>query len=68
MRRLPARQEQVLLLHTLERLSYRQIAERLGIKQGAVCMRIRRARLRILEHVRARIGAADESRGAGAPR
>ncbi|HZO08585.1 MAG TPA: sigma-70 family RNA polymerase sigma factor [Myxococcota bacterium] len=57
MRKLPARQEQVLLLHTQERLSYREIAARLGIKQGAVSMRIRRARLRILEHVRERIGA-----------
>jgi len=58
LRRLPARQEQVLLLHAQERLSYREIAQRLGIRPGAVSMRIRRARLRILDHVHGRLAAA----------
>jgi RNA polymerase sigma-70 factor (ECF subfamily) len=58
LRKLPSRQEQVLLLHTQERLSYARIAAQLGLSRGAVSMRIRRARLRILEHVRRRIAAA----------
>jgi RNA polymerase sigma-70 factor (ECF subfamily) len=60
MRRLPARQEQVLLLHAQERLNYREIARRLGLTHGAVSMRIRRARLTILEHVRRRLAPAPQ--------
>lgn len=51
MHQLSARQEQALLLHAVHRLSYAQIAARLDISLGAVAMRIKRARDRILEHV-----------------
>jgi RNA polymerase sigma-70 factor (ECF subfamily) len=53
LRRLPPRQEQILLLHAQERLSYAEIARRLGLSRGAVSMRIRRARLAILARLRA---------------
>jgi len=52
MRELPAPLEQALLLHAQERLSYAEVAERLGIRPGAVSMRIKRARERILAHLR----------------
>jgi RNA polymerase sigma-70 factor (ECF subfamily) len=52
MRELPAPLEQALLLHAQERLSYSEVAARLGIRPGAVSMRIKRARERILAHLR----------------
>jgi RNA polymerase sigma-70 factor (ECF subfamily) len=45
------RSKQVLLLHTLHRLKYHEIAARLGISPGAVAMRIKRAREQIVCHV-----------------
>jgi RNA polymerase sigma-70 factor (ECF subfamily) len=54
MHRLPVPLEQALLLHAQERLSYADVAARLGIRPGAVSMRIKRARERILAHLRAR--------------
>lgn len=63
MRALPAPLEQALLLHAQERLSYAEVAARLGIRQGAVSMRIKRARERILAHLRAlAAGAAPQPR------
>lgn len=53
MHALPAPLEQALLLHAQERLSYAEVAARLGIRAGAVSMRIKRARERILAHLRA---------------
>ena len=64
MRDLPARQEQALLLHAQERLTYAEIARRLKLKPGAVAMRIRSARLRILHHLRARLALSAPPRGA----
>jgi RNA polymerase sigma factor (sigma-70 family) len=51
MRELPAPLEQALLLHAQERLSYAEVAARLGIRPGAVSMRIKRARERILANL-----------------
>jgi RNA polymerase sigma-70 factor (ECF subfamily) len=67
MRELPAPLEQALLLHAQERLSYAQVAERLGIRPGAVAMRIKRARERILAHFQSlAAGAARVHREPGA--
>jgi RNA polymerase sigma-70 factor (ECF subfamily) len=66
MRELPAPLEQALLLHAQERLSYAEVAERLGIRPGAVSMRIKRARERILAHLQAlAAGAARVHRETG---
>jgi len=54
MRVLPPHLEQALLLHAQEQLSYAEVAARLGIRPGAVSMRIKRARERILAHLKAR--------------
>jgi RNA polymerase sigma-70 factor (ECF subfamily) len=51
MQELTPRQEQVLLLRSVHQLSYAEISRRLGISVGAVTMRIKRARDRILEIV-----------------
>jgi RNA polymerase sigma-70 factor (ECF subfamily) len=59
MRQLPPPLEQALLLHAQEQLSYAEVGARLGIRAGAVSMRIKRARERILAHLRARAGAPD---------
>jgi RNA polymerase sigma-70 factor (ECF subfamily) len=48
---LSPRQEQALLLHTVHALSYAEIARRLDISLGAVAMRIKRARDKVLRHV-----------------
>jgi RNA polymerase sigma-70 factor (ECF subfamily) len=58
MRELPPPLEQALLLHAQEQLSYAEVGARLGIRAGAVSMRIKRARERILAHLRARAGAS----------
>jgi RNA polymerase sigma factor (sigma-70 family) len=56
--RLRPSHEQALLLHVHEKLTYGQIAGRLGISRGAEPMRIQRARANILAHVRRRLDAA----------
>lgn len=61
MRRLPPPLEQALLLHAQEQLSYAEVGARLGIRAGAVSMRIKRARERILAELRSRAGATDGS-------
>jgi RNA polymerase sigma-70 factor (ECF subfamily) len=61
MRQLPPPLEQALLLHAQEQLSYAEVGARLGIRAGAVSMRIKRARERILAHLRARACAAGEA-------
>ena len=45
------RYRQVLLLHTLHGLKYREIAQRLGISNSCVAMRMKRAREKILRHL-----------------
>ena len=62
MRQLPAPLEQALLLHAQERLSYAEVAARLGIRPGAVSMRIKRARERILAHLRELAAGGERAR------
>jgi RNA polymerase sigma-70 factor (ECF subfamily) len=59
MRQLPPPLEQALLLHAQEQLSYAEVGARLGIRAGAVSMRIKRARERILAQLKSRAGARD---------
>jgi RNA polymerase sigma-70 factor (ECF subfamily) len=66
MRQLPAPLEQALLLHAQEQLSYAEVGARLGIRAGAVSMRIKRARERILTELKARAQARDLQSRAGA--
>ncbi len=53
--KLPPPQSEALVRFTQERVTYEELARLLGITRGAVVMRVQRARLRILEHVRARL-------------
>jgi RNA polymerase sigma factor (sigma-70 family) len=59
MRQLPPPLEQALLLHAQEQLSYAEVGARLGIRAGAVSMRIKRARERILTSMKSRAFARD---------
>lgn len=59
--------QQVLLLHSLHRLRYGDIARRLGITPSAVAMRMKRARERILSDVLDRLEGPPEHGEAGAP-
>jgi RNA polymerase sigma-70 factor (ECF subfamily) len=61
--KLPVGQKQVLLLHTLHHLRYRDIASRLGISPSAVAMRMKRARERILDTLTAMPGEDEETPG-----
>ncbi len=55
---LPAEQRAVFVLRALEELSYREIADALGIAQGTVMSRLFRARERLRESLRPYLGAA----------
>ncbi len=55
---LPAEQRAVFVLRVMEDLSYREIADALGIAQGTVMSRLFRARARLREVLRPYLGAA----------
>lgn len=55
---LPAEQRAVFVLRVMEELSYREIADALGIAQGTVMSRLFRARERLREALRPYLGAA----------
>ena len=64
---LPAGQRAVLVLRAVEGLSYREIAEGLGISQGTVMSRLFRARERLATALSPYLGAAArQARGDGA--
>ncbi len=56
---------QVLLLHTIHRMKYKDIARSLGITTSAVAMRMKRAREQILRHVARELEASHASREVG---
>ena len=64
---LSASHRQVVLLHTVHGLRYREIAHRLGLTTSAVAMRIKRSRERILGHLRAHYGLDDAECEVSAP-
>jgi len=55
---LPAEQRAVFVLRAVEGLSYKEIAEALGISSGTVMSRLFRAREKLLESLRPYLGAA----------
>ena len=61
--RLPAEQRAVFVLRSLEELSYREIAEALGISEGTVMSRLFRARQRLAEALKPYLGAAARRAG-----
>jgi RNA polymerase sigma-70 factor (ECF subfamily) len=65
MERLPAEQRAVFVLRVVEELSYREIAETLGIEMGTVMSRLSRAREKLREAVLPYLGIA--AAGGGEP-
>jgi RNA polymerase sigma-70 factor (ECF subfamily) len=61
--RLPAEQRAVFVLRSQEELSYREIAEALGISEGTVMSRLFRARQRLREALKPYLGAAARRAG-----
>jgi RNA polymerase sigma-70 factor (ECF subfamily) len=66
MAELPREQRAVLVMRTVEELSYAEIAVALGISQGTVMSRLYRARERVAVALRPYLGRAAERRKAGA--
>jgi RNA polymerase sigma-70 factor (ECF subfamily) len=62
---LPAEQRAVFALRTFEELSYREIADALGISIGTVMSRLSRARERLRESLSPYLGLALRARGGG---
>jgi RNA polymerase sigma-70 factor (ECF subfamily) len=65
---LPAEQRAVFVLRTVEELSYKEIAETLGIPEGSVMSRLFRARERLRAALQPYLGAALARAGAGKKR
>ena len=65
-RRLPAEQRAVFVLRVHEELSYREIAEALGLSMGTVMSRLSRAREKLREALAPYLGACPAARGRGA--
>lgn len=64
---LPGEQRAVFVLRVFEDLSYREIAEALGIQVGTVMSRLSRARERLREALSPYLGAAARRAGRGEP-
>ncbi len=65
---LPAEQRAVFALRTFEELSYREIADALGISMGTVMSRLSRARERLREALAPYLGFTPPARGGGLTR
>ena len=64
--RLPAEQRAVFVLRAVEEMSYKEIAEALGLSMGTVMSRLFRARERLAESLAPYVGtAAPRAQGAG---
>jgi len=61
MEELPEAMREVIVLHDLEQLSYKEIAAVVGIPIGTVMSRLARARLRLQQELRRRVDATEKS-------
>jgi RNA polymerase sigma-70 factor (ECF subfamily) len=64
---LPAEQRAVFVLRTVEEMSYREIAEALGLSPGTVMSRLFRARERLARSLAPYLGEAARRRSGGSP-
>ncbi|MCB9915341.1 MAG: RNA polymerase sigma factor [Planctomycetes bacterium] len=67
LRQLSAKDREILVLRHEEDLSYREIADALGIPQGTVMSRLFHARRRLRERLRASLGEPELDEGAAKP-
>ncbi|HVU16932.1 MAG TPA: sigma-70 family RNA polymerase sigma factor [Candidatus Didemnitutus sp.] len=62
MEELPEAMREVIVLHDLEELSYKEIAAVVGIPLGTVMSRLARARLRLQQELRRRLDVTEETK------